>query len=99
MKNLLFNIKFVITGSSKAVAGAEIFWKSEPEWKQIVSAPQHWLILYVGFNKHEATSFPPVKVVKETVLCQLEQRPDTIYNKLQHNYWTNNNNTFDVTIK
>ncbi len=31
------------TGSSKAVAGAgaETFWKSEPERKQIVSAPQH----------------------------------------------------------
>jgi sporulation protein YlmC with PRC-barrel domain len=38
----------VITGSSKAIAGAgvgagaETFWKSEPEQKQIVSAPQHW---------------------------------------------------------
>jgi hypothetical protein len=48
MKNVLFNIKSVITGSSKAVAGAgsgaKTFWKSEPgpEQKQIVSAPQHW---------------------------------------------------------
>jgi hypothetical protein len=40
----------VITGTFKAVAGAEAgagaetFWKSEPEpeRKQIVLAPQHW---------------------------------------------------------
>ncbi len=50
MKSVLFNIKSVITGTFKAVAGAEAgagaetFWKSEPEpeRKQIVSAPQHW---------------------------------------------------------
>jgi hypothetical protein len=48
MKNLLFNIKSVITGSFKAIAraGAETFWKSEPERKRIVSAPQHWFFGY-----------------------------------------------------
>ncbi len=43
MKNVLFNIKSVIAGSSKAVAGAgsgagagaETFWKSEPERKKL----------------------------------------------------------------
>jgi hypothetical protein len=36
-------MKSVITGSYKAIAGAgaKTFWKSEPEPKQIVSAPQH----------------------------------------------------------
>ncbi len=44
MKNLLFNMKSVITGSYKAIVGAETFWKSEQERepKQIVSAPQHY---------------------------------------------------------
>ncbi len=36
----------VIKGSYKAIvgagAGAETFWKSEPEPKQKVSPPQHW---------------------------------------------------------
>ncbi len=45
MKNVFFIIKSVITGtgSVKAIAGAgagaETFFKSEPERKQIVSAP------------------------------------------------------------
>jgi hypothetical protein len=49
MKNFLFNIKSLKTGSSEAVAGAgsgagaETFRKSEPELKKIVSAPQPWL--------------------------------------------------------
>jgi hypothetical protein len=54
MKNVLFNIKSVITGSSKAVAragsgaGAETFLMSEPEpeRKKIVSAPQHCFQLW-----------------------------------------------------
>jgi hypothetical protein len=43
MKKTLFNMKSVITGSYKAIAGAgaKTCWKSEPEPKQIVSAPQH----------------------------------------------------------
>jgi hypothetical protein len=48
MKNpLLYNKKNLIAGSYKAIAGAraraELFIKSEPERKQIVSAPQRWL--------------------------------------------------------
>ncbi len=49
IKNVLFNITSVITGSSKVIAGAGAgagavtFWKSEPERKQIVSAPQNCL--------------------------------------------------------
>ncbi len=50
-------MKAVLTGSYKAKVGAETFWKSEPERepKQIVSAPQHWIVLscrYLisGFN-------------------------------------------------
>ncbi len=45
-------MKSVITCSYKAIAGsgagagAETFWKSEPEQKQIVSAPQHCLEAY-----------------------------------------------------
>jgi hypothetical protein len=46
MKNVLINIKSVVTSSSKAIAGAGAgtFRKSkpEPEQKQIVSALQHW---------------------------------------------------------
>jgi hypothetical protein len=48
MKNPLFNMKSVIKGSYKAIAGAgagagaKTFGKSEPEPKQKVSAPQHW---------------------------------------------------------
>ncbi len=54
MKNLLFHLKAVKTGTLKAQvgagagsgagagAGAETFWKSEPERKKIVSAPQPW---------------------------------------------------------
>jgi hypothetical protein len=48
MKNLLFYLKAVKTGTHKAPvgAGAETFWKSEPEPelepKQKVSSPQHW---------------------------------------------------------
>jgi hypothetical protein len=49
MKNLLFHLKAVKTGTLKAQvgAGAEIFCKSErePEWKKIVSAPQPCLSL------------------------------------------------------
>jgi hypothetical protein len=45
MKNLFFNLKAVQTGSYKSEVGAssgtKTFWKSEPELKQIVSAPQH----------------------------------------------------------
>jgi hypothetical protein len=47
MKNLLFHLKAVETGTLKAqvgavsVAGAETFWKSEPEPKQLVTALQH----------------------------------------------------------
>jgi hypothetical protein len=45
MKNLLFNLKAVQIGTHKAEvgAGAETFWRSEPELepKQMVSAPQH----------------------------------------------------------
>jgi hypothetical protein len=58
LNNPLFNMKSVIKGSYKAnvgagagaVAGAGTFWKSEPERKQKVSAPQHWLARsnYVG---------------------------------------------------
>ncbi len=50
-------MKFVIKCSYKANvgaragSGAETFWKSEPEWKQKVSAPQHWCRL----NLNEAT--------------------------------------------
>ncbi len=29
-------------------AGAKTFWKSEPERKQIVSAPQHWLVVVLN---------------------------------------------------
>ncbi len=38
-------MKSVIKGSYKSDvgAGAETFWKSEPEREQKVSAPQHWL--------------------------------------------------------
>jgi hypothetical protein len=66
MKNVLFNIKSVTTGSSKAVAGAgvgagaETFWKSEPERKKIVSAPQHWLSVNSGrpiATKNQRTGF------------------------------------------
>jgi hypothetical protein len=47
MKNPLFIMKSVIKGSYKANvgagsgAGAKTFWKSEPEQKHKVSAPQH----------------------------------------------------------
>jgi hypothetical protein len=47
MENPLFKMKFVIKGRSKANvragAGAETFWKlePEPERKQKVLAPQH----------------------------------------------------------
>ncbi len=44
MKNLLFNLKAVQTGSYKAEVGAKTFWKSEPEpkleQKQIILASQ-----------------------------------------------------------
>ncbi len=55
MKNLLFLLKAVKTGTLKAQVGAgagaragvETFWKSEPEReperKKIVSAPQPWM--------------------------------------------------------
>ncbi len=45
-------MKAVITGSYKAIVrtGAETFWKSEPEPKQIVSAPQHWPSINTTFN-------------------------------------------------
>ncbi len=49
MNNPVFNMKSVKKYSYKAnvgagaEAGAENFWKSEPERKQKVSAPQHWL--------------------------------------------------------
>jgi hypothetical protein len=49
IKNLLFHLKAVKTGTQKAQvgAGAETFRKSEPEPElepnQIVSAPQHFL--------------------------------------------------------
>ncbi len=50
MKNLLFHLNAVKTGTQKAHVGAvvgagtETFRKMEPELepKQIVSAPQHW---------------------------------------------------------
>ncbi len=50
MKNLLFRLKAVKTGTLKAQVGAgagsraraETFWKSEPEREKIVSAPQPW---------------------------------------------------------
>jgi hypothetical protein len=58
MKNPLFNMKSVITGSYKAIAragaGAETFLKSEPERKQIVLALQHCSILsdkLINFNQ------------------------------------------------
>jgi hypothetical protein len=61
MKNVLFNIKSVITGSSKAVAGAgsgaETFWKSEPEREKIVSAPQPCLKIMEGL-----TNLKPLRV-------------------------------------
>jgi hypothetical protein len=49
MKNPLLKMKSVIKGRYKAIvgagagAGAETFYKSEPERKQKVSAPQHWI--------------------------------------------------------
>jgi hypothetical protein len=52
MKNLLYHLKAVKTGTQKASAGAgaETFRKSElePELepKQIVSAPQYWYGVY-----------------------------------------------------
>jgi hypothetical protein len=50
MKNLLFHLKAVKTGTLKALvgAGAETFWKSEPERKKIVSAPQPWNLVIVA---------------------------------------------------
>jgi hypothetical protein len=47
MKNPLFNMKSVIKGSFEANVGAgagaeTFFFKSEPERKQKVTAPQHW---------------------------------------------------------
>ncbi len=56
MKNLLYHLKAVKTGTQKASvrAGAETFWKPEPELepKQIVSAPQHWGSFLLLSNWH-----------------------------------------------
>ncbi len=69
MKNVLFNIKSVITGSSKAVAGAgaETFWKSEPEpeRKKIVSAPQHWVQHH--YSERPDSKFDTLKILKASV--------------------------------
>jgi hypothetical protein len=57
MKNPLFNMKSVIKGNYKANvgAGAETFWKSEPERQQKVSAPQHWQTLPVLLRQNDTT--------------------------------------------
>ncbi len=58
MKNLLFSLKAVQTGTHKAEvgAGAETFWESDPELepKEIVLAPQH---RYRPWNVFSAVSW------------------------------------------